>query len=53
MLEINYTRLLLKQVVTNILDLADKLKEGTIERVMSKSDFELGLEALKKRNDGS
>jgi uncharacterized membrane protein len=40
-----------KQFVTDILDLADELKEGTIEKVLSKSDFELGLEVLKKWSD--
>lgn len=37
-----------KQAVTDILDLANELKEGTIEKMLSKSDFEVGLEALKK-----
>ncbi|WP_449354639.1 hypothetical protein ACUL41_17145 [Virgibacillus natechei] len=40
-----------KQDVTDILDLANELKEGTIEKVLSKSDFELGLEVLKKCTD--
>jgi hypothetical protein len=34
--------------VSNILELADELKSGTIEKVMAKSDFELGIEFLKK-----
>ncbi|MEZ2659192.1 hypothetical protein [Aneurinibacillus aneurinilyticus] len=37
-----------KQVLTDILDLANKLKEGTIEKVMAKSDLELGIQSLKK-----
>jgi hypothetical protein len=40
-----------KQVVTDILDLANELKEGTIKKVLSKSDFEVGLEALRKWSD--
>ncbi|EJR60988.1 hypothetical protein P4G85_26785 [Bacillus cereus] len=36
-----------KQVLTDILDLANKLKEETIEKVMSKSDLELGIQSLK------
>ncbi|SRR5712692_6108310 len=36
----------LHEVITAILALADELKEHTIEKVMAKSDFELGLEAL-------
>ncbi len=32
-----------KQVLTDILNLANKLKEETIEKVMSKSDLELGI----------
>ncbi len=31
---------------TAILALANQLKEGTIEKVLGKSDLELGLEAL-------
>lgn len=38
----------LTKVLTNILTLADKLKSGTIEKVMGKSDLELGLEFFKK-----
>ncbi|MGY1423449.1 hypothetical protein [Bacillus cereus] len=37
-----------KQVLTNILKLANKLKEETIEKVMSKSELELGIQSLKK-----
>jgi hypothetical protein len=36
----------LREVITAILALADELKERTIEKVMAKSDIELGLEAL-------
>ena len=36
----------LREVGTAILALAAKLKEGTIERVLEKSDLELGLEVL-------
>jgi hypothetical protein len=36
----------LREVVTAILALADELKERTIEKVMAKSEAELGLEAL-------
>lgn len=38
-----------QQVLTDILDLANKLKKGTIEKVMSKSDLELGIQSLKNR----
>jgi hypothetical protein len=38
----------LNKVLINILALADTLKAGTIERVMGKSDLELGLEFFKK-----
>ena len=38
----------LSKVITNILALADELKNGTIEKVMGKSDLELGLEFLRK-----
>jgi hypothetical protein len=38
----------LSKVLTNILILADKLKDGTIEKIMGKSDLELGLEFLRK-----
>ncbi|WP_420973867.1 hypothetical protein [Bacillus thuringiensis] len=36
-----------KQVLTDILNLANKLKEETIEKVMSKSDLELSIQSLK------
>ena len=36
----------LRMVLTDILELAEELKQGTIERVLAKSDQELGLEAL-------
>jgi hypothetical protein len=35
-------------VNTEILTLANQLKEGTIEKVLGKSDLQLGLEALMK-----
>jgi hypothetical protein len=38
----------LQLVVANILELADELKYGMIEKVMAKSDFEIGIEYLKK-----
>ncbi|MBU3102250.1 hypothetical protein KPL44_23715 [Clostridium sp. DSM 17811] len=38
----------LSKVITNILSLAAKLKNGTIEKVMGKSDLELGMEFFKK-----
>ncbi|MBU3100845.1 MULTISPECIES: hypothetical protein [Clostridium] len=38
----------LSKVITNILALAAKLKNGTIEKVMGKSDLELGMEFFKK-----
>ncbi|PEF33610.1 hypothetical protein [Bacillus wiedmannii] len=40
-----------QQVLTDILDLANKLKEETIEKVMSKSDLELGIQSLKNYID--
>ena len=36
----------LRAVLTAILELAEEIKQGTIERVLAKSDLELGLEAL-------
>jgi hypothetical protein len=36
----------LREVVTAILALADERKERTIEKVLAKSDVEIGLEAL-------
>lgn len=41
-----------EQTVIAILSLANKLKEGTIEKVLSKDDFEVGLEVLKKWGNG-
>ena len=39
----------LRQVITAILTLADELKAGTIEQVLGKSDVEVGLEFLLRR----
>jgi hypothetical protein len=36
----------LRQVIVDILNLADELKEGTIEKQLAKSDEQLGLEFL-------
>jgi hypothetical protein len=36
----------LRTVLSGILELAEELKRGTIDQVLSKSDLELGLEAL-------
>jgi len=36
----------LRQVITTILALADELAAGTIEKVLAKSDVEIGLESL-------
>lgn len=36
----------LRMALTNILALADELKEGTIDKVLAKSDLELGIEVL-------
>jgi hypothetical protein len=36
----------LNTVLTNILALADELKEGTIDKVLAKSDLELRIEAM-------
>ncbi len=41
----------LREVITAILALADELKERTIEKVMAKSDAELGLEYLLRLAD--
>ncbi|MBU3157657.1 hypothetical protein [Clostridium estertheticum] len=38
----------LSKVITNILALAAELKNGTIEKVIGKSDLELGMECFKK-----
>ena len=40
-----------RQVVTSILELAGELKKGTIEQVLAKSDFELGLESLRDKSN--
>ncbi len=37
----------LHEVITAILRLADELKEGTIEKQLAKSDFEMGIKALR------
>jgi hypothetical protein len=35
-----------RTVIDSILSLAEQLKEGTIEKVLAKSDLEVGLEFL-------
>jgi len=40
---------LLREATTAVLTLSRELRTGTIERVMEKSDLELGLEALRRR----
>jgi signal transduction histidine kinase len=42
----------LRAVLDDILALAKELKQGTIERVLAKSDLELGLEALLHMTNG-
>jgi hypothetical protein len=42
----------LRAVLTNILALAEEIKQGTIEQVLAKSDLELGLEALLRGTNG-
>lgn len=42
----------LRSVLSDILELAEELQQGTIERVLAKSDLELGIEALLCRTDG-
>jgi len=42
----------LRQVIAAILELADELKGGTIERVLAKDDAELGLEFLLRHLSG-
>jgi len=42
----------LRQVITDILALADELKQGTIEQVLGKSDVELGLDFLRRHHSG-
>ena len=36
------------KTLTDILDLSEELKSGTIEKVMEKSNLKLGIESLKK-----
>ena len=38
----------LYKILTDIIALAEELKMGTIEKVMEKSDLEIGIESLKK-----
>ncbi|OOQ92160.1 hypothetical protein [Bacillus cereus] len=38
----------LHHILTDILTLTEKLKEGTYEKVMAKSDWQLGMESLQK-----
>lgn len=42
----------LRAVLEDILKLAAELKQGTIERVLAKSDLELGIEALMRMTKG-
>jgi len=42
----------LRAVLNDILQLAGELKQGTIERVLAKSDMELGIEALMRMTEG-
>ena len=42
----------LRTVLDDILTLAEELKQGTIERVLAKSDLELGIEALMRMTKG-
>jgi len=42
----------LRVVLNDILQLAGELKQGTIERVLAKSDLELGIEALMRMTKG-
>ena len=42
----------LRAVLEDILKLAEELKQGTIERVLAKSDLELGIEALLRMTNG-
>jgi signal transduction histidine kinase len=41
----------LRTVVDDILQLAEELQQGTIERVLAKSDLELGMETLLRMTD--
>ena len=43
----------LRLVLTRILELADELGRGTIERQLAKSDLELGLECLLRSQPGA
>lgn len=43
----------LRAVLNDIFELAEELKQGTIERVLAKSDLELGIEALLRGTKGS
>ncbi|MCU4948666.1 hypothetical protein OCF15_26870 [Bacillus cereus] len=38
----------LHSVLTDILSLTEKLKDGTYEKVMAKSDWQLGIESLQR-----
>ena len=42
----------LRAVLSAILELAEELQQGTIERVLAKSDLELGIEALLRMTKG-
>ena len=42
----------LRIVLEDILQLAEEIKQGTIERVLAKSDLELGIEALLRMTNG-
>jgi hypothetical protein len=42
----------LRVVLSAILALAEELQQGTIERVLAKSDLELGIEALLRMTNG-
>ena len=42
----------LRKVLSDILELAEELKQGAIERVLAKSDLELGIEALLRMTKG-
>ena len=42
----------LRAVLSAILELAEELQQGAIERVLAKSDLELGIEALLRMTKG-
>ena len=42
----------LRAVLSDILKLADELQQGTIERVLAKSELELGIETLLRMTKG-